>query len=88
MEQSAHLTSHPTGTTAQRSAFLWAAAPFTDSGGVPVCQDALAKMKAKVMASIEEGRRLMGLDLLVRTNAGEIATERNCSIMELYRMVS
>jgi hypothetical protein len=53
-----------------------------------MCQDALAKMKAKVMASIEEGRRLMGLDLLVRTNTGEIATERNCSIMELYRMVS
>ncbi|ELR23221.1 SH3 domain containing protein [Acanthamoeba castellanii str. Neff] len=49
-------------------------------------KDALAKMKAKVMASIEEGRRLMGLDLLVRTNTGEIATERNCSIMELYRM--
>lgn len=88
MEQSAHLTTHPTGTTRPIDLHLSGLLPFPDSGGVPVGKDALAKMKAKVMASIEEGRRLMGLDLLVRTNTGEIATERNCSIMELYRMVS
>jgi hypothetical protein len=44
-------------------------------------------MKSKVMASIEEGRQLMGLDLFVRTAAGEVATEKNCSIIELYRKV-
>ncbi len=45
-------------------------------------------MKAKVMTSIEEGRRMMGLDLLVRTETGEIATEKNCGVIDLYRTVS
>lgn len=44
-------------------------------------------MNAKVLASIEEGRRMMGLDLLVRTSSGNIATEKNCGVIELYRMV-
>lgn len=62
---------------------------MTRTAGRPVvdAQAALAKMKAKVLASIEEGRRMMGLDLLVRTPSGDIATERNCGVIDLYRMV-
>lgn len=44
-------------------------------------------MKKKVIDKIQEGRLLMGLDMVVRTATGEIADETNTGIIPLYRMV-
>eukprot|EP01133_Synstelium_polycarpum_P010994 gene10994-12806_t len=43
-------------------------------------------LKGKVISKIEEGRRLMGLDMIVRTANGEPAHETNTGIIQLYRM--
>ncbi|EGG21230.1 SH3 domain-containing protein [Cavenderia fasciculata] len=43
-------------------------------------------LKGKVISKIEEGRRLMGLDMIVRTANGEPAHESNTGIISLYRM--
>jgi len=43
-------------------------------------------LKGKVISKIEEGRRLMGLDMIVRTPNGEPAHEKNTGIIQLYRM--
>ncbi|GAM25576.1 hypothetical protein SAMD00019534_087510 [Acytostelium subglobosum LB1] len=43
-------------------------------------------LKDKVISKIEEGRRLMGLDMIVRTPTGEPAHEGNTGIIQLYRM--
>eukprot|EP01132_Coremiostelium_polycephalum_P004848 gene4848-6043_t len=43
-------------------------------------------LKGKVISKIEEGRRLMGLDMIVRTPNGEQAHEKNTGIIQLYRM--
>ncbi|EFA76538.1 SH3 domain-containing protein [Heterostelium album PN500] len=43
-------------------------------------------LKGKVISKIEEGRRLMGLDMIVRTPSGEPAHENNTGIIQLYRM--
>lgn len=53
-------------------------------GGV---QKALAELKPRVMSNIEEGRRLLGLDMIVKTPSGEPATENNTAVLKLYRMV-
>jgi hypothetical protein len=45
------------------------------------------ELKDKVFAKIEEGRRLMGMDMIVRTSTGEVATERNTGVIALYHMV-
>ena len=47
------------------------------------------ELKAKVMGNIEEGRRVMGLDMIVRNPVdGKPATERDTPIVALYQMVS
>ena len=45
------------------------------------------ELKEKVIIKIEEGRRIMGLDMIMRTAAGEPATEKNTGIITLYKMV-
>jgi hypothetical protein len=50
-------------------------------------QKALAELKPRVMSNIEEGRRLLGLDMIVKTASGEPATENNTPVLKLYRMV-
>jgi hypothetical protein len=47
----------------------------------------LAELKPRVMSNIEEGRRLLGLDMIVKTPSGEPATENNTAVLKLYRMV-
>lgn len=47
---------------------------------------ALAELKPRVMSNIEEGRRLLGLDMIVKTPSGEPATENNTAVLKLYRM--
>jgi len=44
------------------------------------------ELKEKVVQKIEEGRRLMGLDMIVRTTGGEPATEKNTGIITLLHM--
>ncbi|KYQ89326.1 SH3 domain-containing protein [Tieghemostelium lacteum] len=48
--------------------------------------DVREMLKGKVISKIEEGRRLMGLDMIVRTPNGEPANEKNTGIIQLYRM--
>lgn len=43
--------------------------------------------KEKIIQKIEEGRRMMGLDMIVRTASGEPATEKNTGIVTLLHMV-
>eukprot|EP01113_Clastostelium_recurvatum_P028427 TRINITY_DN34395_c0_g1_i1.p3 TRINITY_DN34395_c0_g1~~TRINITY_DN34395_c0_g1_i1.p3 ORF type:complete len:118 (-),score=32.72 TRINITY_DN34395_c0_g1_i1:86-439(-) len=43
-------------------------------------------LKGKVLRKIEEGRVLMGLDMIVRTATGEPANVNNTSLLQLYRM--
>lgn len=43
-------------------------------------------MKASALSKIEEGRRLLGLDMVVRTASGEAATESNTLLLKLYRL--
>lgn len=38
------------------------------------------------MSKIEEGRRLLGLDMVVRTETGEAATETNTPIIQLFKL--
>lgn len=45
------------------------------------------EMETQIMKQIEEGRRLMGLDILVKTESGEVATEKNTQIIDLLNMV-
>ncbi|EGC38812.1 hypothetical protein DICPUDRAFT_27977 [Dictyostelium purpureum] len=44
------------------------------------------EIKGKVINKIEQGRRLMGLDMIVRTPNSEPAHEKNTGIIQLYRM--
>ncbi len=51
-------------------------------------QKALGELKVKVMDNIEEGRRLLGLDMVIKTSSGQPATEKNTTIVTLYRKVT
>jgi dedicator of cytokinesis protein 1 len=44
------------------------------------------EFRTSAVAKIEEGRRLLGMDMVVRTNAGEPANETNTPLVELYKM--
>jgi dedicator of cytokinesis protein 3 len=44
------------------------------------------EFKEKAIAKIEEGRRHLGLDMIVRTASGEQATEKNTPLIQLYNM--
>lgn len=80
-----HLSAHPccTGSLSSAQSWLCRSISLHDLGA----QKALADLKPRVMSNIEEGRRLLGLDLIVKTASGDPATENNMPIMQLYRMV-
>ena len=44
------------------------------------------EFKEKAIAKIEEGRRHLGLDMIVRTTSGEQANEKNTPLIQLYNM--
>lgn len=44
------------------------------------------EFRSSAVAKIEEGRRLLGMDMVVRTAAGEPANETNTPLVELYKM--
>lgn len=43
-------------------------------------------MKTQALNKIEQGRRLLGLDMVVRTPSGEAATENNTPLIQLYQL--
>eukprot|EP00002_Diphylleia_rotans_P033952 TRINITY_DN726_c0_g1_i1.p1 TRINITY_DN726_c0_g1~~TRINITY_DN726_c0_g1_i1.p1 ORF type:complete len:1627 (-),score=400.74 TRINITY_DN726_c0_g1_i1:247-5127(-) len=49
-------------------------------------EDVLQKLRQKVLAKIEEGRKIMGLDMIPRTEKGEPADEKNTHLMQLFNM--
>eukprot|EP01088_Endostelium_zonatum_P019872 TRINITY_DN706_c7_g1_i1.p1 TRINITY_DN706_c7_g1~~TRINITY_DN706_c7_g1_i1.p1 ORF type:complete len:607 (+),score=94.56 TRINITY_DN706_c7_g1_i1:7-1827(+) len=49
-------------------------------------EDTRKEMQAQIMKQIEEGRRLLGLDIIVKNDKGEIATEKNTPIVRLFEM--
>ncbi|KAJ3278028.1 hypothetical protein HK104_002729, partial [Borealophlyctis nickersoniae] len=50
-------------------------------------QDGLTKLRRKLIATMEEGNRLQGLDLIVRhPDRGSLLNERNTSIINMFRM--
>lgn len=51
-------------------------------------QDVLEALKTKVTEKIQEGRVMMGLDMIVRTPNGEQADETNTNAIPLYQMVN
>jgi hypothetical protein len=46
-----------------------------------------ADIRSAVISKIEEGRRLLGEDMIVRLQTGDAANETNTSLMQLYQMV-
>lgn len=50
-------------------------------------QETRDPIKKKVIDKIQEGRLLMGLDMVVRTATGDVADETNTGVIPLYRMV-
>ena len=46
-------------------------------------QSLRVQLKSRVIDKIEEGRRIMGLDVVVRKNDGSRCTENNTSVIEL-----
>ena len=44
--------------------------------------------KDKIITKIEEGRIQLGLDMIVKTSTGEVASEKTTPIMTLYQMVN
>jgi len=45
------------------------------------------EIRGAVLFKIEEGRRLLGLDVVVRTPDGQAANETNTPIVQLYQLV-
>ena len=45
-----------------------------------------AELKTQALNKIEQGRRLLGLDMVVRTPSGEAATENNTPLIQLYQL--
>jgi hypothetical protein len=63
---------------------------FVESAEFSLCfpfQTRRKELKDRVISNIEEGRRVMGLDLILRTASGEPATEANSGIISLYHKV-
>jgi hypothetical protein len=44
------------------------------------------ELKTQALNKIEQGRRLLGLDMVVRTPSGEAATENNTPLIQLYQL--
>lgn len=44
------------------------------------------ELKTQALNKIEQGRRLLGLDMVVRTPSGEAATENNTPLINLYQL--
>jgi hypothetical protein len=53
----------------------------------PSSQAQKAEIRSAVVSKIEEGRRLLGEDMIVRLGTGEAANETNTALLQLYQLV-
>jgi hypothetical protein len=56
-------------------------------GGIDPSAVLRNELRSVVLAKIEEGRRQLGQDLIVKTDEGDIANEGNTPTMQLYKKV-
>ncbi len=59
----------------------------TITGGIDPSTVLYNELRTVVLAKIEEGRRQLGQDLIVKTDEGEIANEGNTPTMQLFKKV-
>jgi len=57
------------------------------TGGIDPTTVLYNELRSVVLAKIEEGRRQLGQDLIVKTEQGDIANEGNTPTMQLYKKV-
>lgn len=56
-------------------------------GGIDPSAVLRNELRSVVLAKIDEGRRQLGQDLIVKTDEGDIANEGNTPTMQLYKKV-